>query len=542
MVAAVPLLAAPPAEVPARPPVQVTVRLVEVQVVAETKKGEPVTDLTQEDFSLFDKGHQEKITLFSAEALRPRETAAGPVPPNTFSNRLERLGGETSSVTAILFDGLNTRLTDQTYARRQIVRFIERIPPRDRVALYALGRGVNVLQDLTSDKDSLLAALKNYEGDLKAESEATLRDSMDPGLLQFTAWLNELKLNLVDYYAKDRALRTIRSLVAIANHLERVPGRKNLVWVSGSFPVWIGRDSVPLPEMPVPGRQTFWPEIERAARALNSSNLAIYPVDARGLMAPKQYSPERTSIHREAESSDWSSFRTMEVLAERTGGKAFFNSNDLYRAFERATKDSRGTYVLGFQPSHNQWNGKFRSIKVRVKRHGIRLRYRRGYFAQPLEPDAPWYRKGVLGAAMWSPLDSTQLGMTVHVVPAAAGALDLQIQLDANDVLLKPVSDVRQGKLDIWLIEFGAKNRLLKTASHLADLRLNPATYKRAMRTGNLLLIERLTPATKTALLRVLVRDVGSGALGSVTIPMEQIKPAAATARSSATGSWPGGG
>lgn len=506
-------------------PVRVTTRLVEVSVVAEDKKSKPVSDLVREDFTLFDEGREQPVAFFSVESAQAGSVAPEPLPPNTFTNRLELIAGAPQSVTAILFDGLNTRITDQAYARQQIVKFLEQLQPQDKVALYALGRGVNVLQDFTSDAGALLSALMNYRGELATKPEVSPGGDIDTGVAQFNSWLDELKLNLIDYYAKDRALRTIRSLVAIANHVERLPGRKNLIWVSGSFPVWVGRESAPLPEKPEPGVQSFWPEIERAARALNSANLAIYPVDARGLIAPAAYSPDRARISREAETLSRSGFGTMQVLAERTGGRPFFNNNDLRRALRRAADDSRLTYVLGYHPSHDQWNGQFREIKVRVRRPGVRLRHRRGYFAQPEEPADAWYRDGVLGAAMWSPVDATRLGLTVRVVPSEGSALRLELDFDPRDIQLEPKEGLWKGALDLWMVQLGPNDRHLKTASHVANLSFNQAAFERAMQVNCILLIERLDLAPDASLLRILARDVNSGALGSVSIPLSRVEP-----------------
>jgi len=309
-------------------------------------------------------------------------------------------------------------------------------------------------------------------------------------------------------------------MVAIANHLERVPGRKSLVWVSGSFPVWIGRDRVPLPRRPDPGQQDLWPEIDRAARALNSANLAVYPVDARGLMAPADYEPSRASISKEMQLVSRSGFAAMDTLAERTGGKAFYNDNDLGKAFRSAVEDSRAAYRLGYQPSHDEWNGKFREIRITVKRPAVRLRHRRGYFAQPDEPGDDWYRSGVLGAAMWSPVDATRLGLTVRPFPASADTLDLEIRVDPRDISLQPVGDGWQGRLDVWLVQLGPGDALVDTVSHVAGLSLDRHDFDRVLQSGELPLFERLKRDRKAVLLRVLVRDVGGGALGSVSVPL----------------------
>jgi VWFA-related protein len=502
---------------------RVTSRIVEVSVVAEDRQGRPVVDLKAEDLVLSDGGRPERIVSFTTQPLP--SAAATPLPPGTYTNRLDRLTGGSVSVTAILFDGLNTPMARQSYARQQVLAFLRQVEPGNTMALYTLGRGLSVLQDLTRDPQPLVRALEQYRGELSAATGAAPLDTAGTGLEPFGSWLDELETNLIEHYARDRALRTLRSLVAIANHLETIPGRKNLVWVSGSFPVWIGRDRVRVPERPRPGEQDLWPEIDRAARALNRANLAVYPVDARGLMSPLDYAPERVSISREMQLVDRSGFAAMNTLAERTGGEAFYNDNDLGRAFRRAAGDSRVAYRLGYQPSHEDWNGKFREIKIVVTRPEVRLRYRRGYFAQPDEPDEDWYRSGVLGAAMWSPVDATRVGLTVRPFPAAPETLDLDIRIDARDVSLQPVANGWQGRLDVWLVQLGPGDELIDTVSHVAGLSLDPRTFDEVRQSGELPLVERLKRDRKAVLLRVLVRDVASGALGSVSIPLDRVGP-----------------
>ncbi len=509
---------------PAAPPAtRVTSRIVEVSVVAEDEQGRPVVDLKAEELVLSDGGRPERIVSFSAQPL-PSATAKA-LPAGTFSNRLGRQPDGATSVTAILFDGLNTPMARQSYARQQVLAFLKQVEPGTPMALYTLGRGLNVLQDLTRDPQPLIQALEQYRGELSPGPGVARSDTAGTGLERFSSWLVELETNLIEHYSKDRALRTLRSLVAIANHLEKVPGRKNLVWVSGSFPVWMGRDRVPLPRRPDPGAQDLWPEIDRAARALNSANLAVYPVDARGLMAPADYEPERASITKEMQLANRSGFAAMDALAERTGGEAFYNDNDLARAFRGAAQDSRVAYRLGYQPSHDEWNGKFREIKIAVRRPGVRLRHRRGYFAQPDEPVDDWYRAGVLGAAMWSPVDATRVGLTVRPFPAAPDTLDLEIRIDARDVSLQPVGDGWQGRLDVWLAQLGPDDELLVTVSHVAGLNLDRPTFEQVRQSGELPLVERLRRDRKAVLLRILVRDVVSGALGSVSIPLDQAGP-----------------
>jgi VWFA-related protein len=506
-------------------PLGVSARVVRVDVVAEDEDGRPVRDLRRDELVLSDEGREEPITSFAAPLEEPESPPPSrELPANTFTNRLETLSAAPVAVTAILFDGLNTPMASQEFAKQQVIGFLRQLPPGARVSLYTLGLGPRVLVDFTTDPEPLVRALEQYRGENRPEAGGAPLPLPDAGLERFDSWLQELSLNLVERYAKDRALRTVRSLVAIANHLGRVPGRKNLIWVSGSFPVgWVTRDSVPRPGPP--SKKDLRPEVERAARALASSNLAVYPVDARGLRSTGEYAPGRERISRQAQFADRSGFETMETLAERTGGQAFVNSNDLGRALRRAIDDSRAAYTLGYEPSHDEWNGKFRRIEVRTTRPGVRLRHRRGYFAQPAVPTDDGYRRGVLEAATWSPMDATGVGLTVRVAPSKDGGLTLALRLHAPDVSLRPAGGRWRGQLDIWLVQLGPGDTLLDTVSHVAGLSLSPADHQRVMRTNEMVLMERLKPKEDAVLLRILVRDLFSGALGSVSIPLDRIEP-----------------
>ena len=224
-------------------------RLVEVTVIAETKKGEPVMGLNRESFKLTDGGHEEPIRVFAFGTTSGPSTVLPVLPPNTFSNQLSLPGAQASSATVVLFDGLNTRIEDQAYARQQIIKFLALLKPEDHVGLYVMGRGPRVLQEITGDSSALLKAIADYRGELNRSMEVPLQDPEMSVPAHFDAWLGELSFTLIDYYARDRALRTVRMLVAIANHLQWLPGRKNLIWVSGSFPSWIESDTV------APGRK-----------------------------------------------------------------------------------------------------------------------------------------------------------------------------------------------------------------------------------------------------------------------------------------------
>src|SRR5579864_1152488 len=222
-----------------QPTIRVTTRLVQVSVVVHDKKG-PVADLKKENFSLFDRGKEQKIAVFAVDSIDAPPKAWPAVPPNLFSNRMRRADTPTS-ITVILFDGLNTKIQDQAYARKQIPKFLDQIQPNDRVALYLLGGDLRILHDFTNDPDHLAKALAKYHGRISGELDAADPAPRDPtGNDDLDQFLQNSDQTMSDFYNVNRAVFTLDAMEAIAHHLASLPGRKNLVWVSGGFPFTLG--------------------------------------------------------------------------------------------------------------------------------------------------------------------------------------------------------------------------------------------------------------------------------------------------------------
>src|SRR5262249_25879107 len=408
------------------PAIKVTTRLVQVNVVVHDKKGEPVSDLTKDDFILLDKGQEQKIQFFSKESSETVPTNTPPLPPGIVSNRYTNFksGGQShlaplpTALTVILLDGLNTAFTDQHYAREALMKFLNQIQPGDRVAIYTLTNGLRVLHDFTSDTESLLATLAKHRNQDSSALSASSYDDANTGNDDLDAFLDRSNDAIANFYQARRVETTLSALEAIAHHLAGMPGRKNLIWLSGGFPIIVGQN--------VDGTlsndfQTFSDEIQRAMRTINDVGLAIYPVDARGLMAPFATMPRMNPSSRggnprrrgpqpmdqRAQNQIIQTQGTMREIADGTGGRAFINTNDLTGAIRSAMSDARVTYVLAYTPSHDQWDGKFREIRIKVKRPSLEARYRKGYYAYPENPPNPQLRQAILRDAAVTPLQST---------------------------------------------------------------------------------------------------------------------------------------
>jgi VWFA-related protein len=251
--------------------------LVQVDVVVRNKSG-PVAGLQKSDFSLFDAGKPQMITLLSVVTSRAasgyQSGQVAPLPPGAVSNRSNPQGEPLATATILLIDRLNTPIDHQLYANRKILQFLQSHGARDRFGIYTLGNTLNVVQELTADPARLDRALRNVKpqearrlsGDVTVSSTG---DAMTDGMIADSI------TRLQDFVLTDRVQTTRAALIAIARHLAQVPGRKNLIWVSGSFPLLIQGPHETI---------DYSQDVDAAARALNDANVAVYPVDARGLM------------------------------------------------------------------------------------------------------------------------------------------------------------------------------------------------------------------------------------------------------------------
>ncbi len=511
----------------AQPTIRVTTRLVQVNVVVH-KKGEPVSDLKKEDFTIFDKGKEQKVALFAVDSIDAPPKAWPALPPNIFSNRVQRADTPTS-ITVILFDGLNTRFQDQAYARKQIVKFLGEIQPHDRVALYLLGSKLHILHDFTNNPDHLAQALGKYRGRISGELDAAdpaPRDST--GNDELDDFLSNADKVISDFYSVNNATSTLDAMEAIAHHLASLPGRKNLVWVSGGFPFTLGLEPEDF-SLDHPNREhrTFSDETARVARAMNDANIAIYPVDARGLMTNPSMSATIGPQSARARSQPPKPFfpknlDTMQILAERTGGKAFYNTNDLTGAVRNAVNDARVTYTLGFYPLSDEWDGKFHDIKVKVDRPGVDVRYRKGFVAFTAQTPSDKEIKAEIKNAVETPLQGTGIGLAARtdlVDKPKPGSVQASIQIDQDNIVLQPQNDRWVGALELAWVQVAPDGKLLDVVTQVLNMNLKKDRYDEIQKRG-LLFTRIIDPVANATHLRIVVVDHATGNVGSLQVPM----------------------
>jgi hypothetical protein len=333
-----------------------------------------------------------------------------------------------------------------------------------------------------------------------------------------------------DFYMINRVEGTLHAIEFIANHLSSLPGRKNLIWLSGGFPLQIGTGSEKAMFDPRREQRSFDPEVEHAIKALNDANVAIYPVDSRGLVADTRFDVTNAKVDLKPKLSMGpvvENQQTMSMLASATGGHAYFDTNDLAKAIRDAVDDSTLTYTLGFYPTNETFDGKFHKIEVKTPgQQGLSAHYRKGYYDVADQPQDARVRKTELQDAVWSPLDSSAMGLVVQVAPGGAdhpNSIDVYVKVDANAIGITQNGDRRDGAIDVLLVQKNERGRTFHGENDTISLAMKPETYQKIQQQGFVFhkVIARAAQATQ---LRVVVRDQSSGTLGSVTVPFNQLK------------------
>lgn len=521
------------------PKLSVATRLVQLSVVAEGKGGAPVPDLTQQDFQIFDEGRGQKLAYFRVVNNQPSSAGTFDLPANVYTNLPGQSGTSSESVTIILADGINTGFIDQSWARHQILKYLGNIKPYQRVALYTLGTRLKVVHDFTSDASVLVAALQRLESTsphalqqavapdapsvprLQGEQAPAAEEQRITGLL--TDFLDHVDTTETALRLDERVRITLAAFDAIARHVSDLPGRKNVIWVSGAFPILFG---------PVGGRgsRNYGADIETTTERLSSANVSVYPVDARGLIPedpglaqPMPSSRREAVIPTLPPSLAPEEMLTMNAIADNTGGRAFFNSNDVRGSIERAVDDASFSYVLGYYPDHQEWNGEFRRVSVKVDRSHIQLHVRQGYYATPRANITD--SSDMLRRVVESPLDSPGLLLSARIdriAPASGHSqIDARLNIDPQRITFSLVNGQRKARLMVAFVQFDEKGNMLTGGmdEQTVEMDLTPETYDRLMQTG-LRLGRKLSLDPYVAQLCIVAVDGETNLAGSLHIPI----------------------
>jgi VWFA-related protein len=388
-------------------------QLVIVDVVVTDKNQKPVHGLKASDFIITEENVPQVVKHFEEHtALTPADATKFPTlpkfPPGVFTNYTP--APVNGAVNLLLLDALNTPVRDQAYVRQQLLAYLNATPPGTRIAIFGLTTQLTILQGFTSDPELLKAITSSKLG----KNSPLIQDSVGGGGIQnstaddledqgadatVVANLRQFDAQQQSFQLQLRVKYTLDAMNQLARYLSSIPGRKNLIWFSGSFPISVLPDTTGNLTDPFAVVADYEKEFRDTVNLLARSQVAVYPIDARGLTnsaifdaattrnyASAGHGPARMTQDLNKFSTDTNAeHSTMSQMAEATGGHAFYNTNGLTQAVATAINDGSNFYTLTYTPANPARDGKFRKIKVQLARSGVNLAYRHGYYAD--DPD-----------------------------------------------------------------------------------------------------------------------------------------------------------
>jgi VWFA-related protein len=552
-------------------------RLVVVDVVVTDNKGEPVADLTTDSFTVLEDGKPQKIRVFNFQHPTPGQTPAAALqaslklPPNVFSN-VPRYDIH-NTLNVVLLDALNTSTLNQSYVREQMIKYLEKMPADQPIAVYALTTKLRILQDFTTDPN----ILKNLVKSLNAKSSPLLNDPTGGGEAKlyapgvFESLPQQMQQSIIAFEQEStnsqtdiRVSYTLSALKAIARSLAGYPGRKNLIWLSEAFPLSIN------PALDIDGNgfstssntstRDYGPEIARTADALMNAQVAVYPVDAQGLVGSSFFSASNNGTDKFGRSVTrggrmgqtlsnesaalFNNHSTMQDLAERTGGKAFYNRNDIDAAIGHSINDGSSYYTLAYYPENKSWDGKFRKISVKVNRSGIKVRNRLGFYAS--DPKGGFDQKQ-RDSAFAEALDldfpiSTGLLFEAGVVQPSAktdNKLMINFAVDPHAISFERKDDgLQHANVGCAVHIYTEKGKSVRTAVNGINAALKPDTFRQVMM-GRFPCQDKIELAPGSYILRLGVIDNATGLLGTANAKVTVLAPASETAATKPQGTQP---
>lgn len=504
------------AQLPSDNVIRINVNLVQVDAVVTDSKDQPVTDLKAEDFEIRQDGKVQTISNFAfinTKAAGVRAAAPGksggavtlPVSPAPLN------AAQVRRTFAFLVDDLALDPSGVVYVRKALEKFVdEEMQPSDLAAIIRTTSGLGLLQQFTNDKRILHTAIShilfNAMGRVGTNGFAETRGA---AMEERSSMLTAGSLGAINY---------------VVSGLKDLPGRKTIILFTEDLRLLRpdGTDT----------RAQYY--LERLVDSANQSSVVISSVDPRGLQT---YGPTaadsvsaRGAINMESRRSAnvFYSQDGMVRLADATGGLFLHNNNDITGAVRRVVEDGDGYYLIGYHPDAATFtamgSARFHNIKLKVKRPGLHVRSREGFFGSPDPPQrtVALTPQANLVRAATSPFVSTDIhvrltGLFMH--SAEAGSfVNALLYIDPHDIHFEDApDDMHKAVLDVAIMTFNENGIAENPVEQIHTLTLPAADYQRYMRDGVVYVLRHPVKKPGGYQMRIAVRDNATLRMGSAS-------------------------
>lgn len=518
----------PPAQT--QPPVtfRVDVDYVEIDAVVSDAQGRFVTDLGKEDFEVLEEGRPQTITTLTVVDLPvprpdPPLYKATPIEPDVRSN-LEPFDGR---IFLIVLDDLHTDFRRTARVRAGARAFVERhVGANDLVAIVHTGSGARSAQDFTTSRSRLFAAIDTFTGrKIGSATQSRIDDYYRQQAMRSGNPARDTEEGERAHYARN----TLRTLRSAAQLLGNIQGRRKAV-------VWFSEGTDFMTDNPFTAQSSSFiaQEMRDTVAVAARAGVTFYGVDVRGLGAGMDDALSAASLPDDPGANLGSSAFLAEVqraqdflrtMSAETGGFAVVNRNEFQSSFERIVNENSRYYLLGYYPASVRRDGKFRQVQVRVKRPGLEVRARGGYFAPRGNPTAsgPTFKETgaspAVREAMQSPVPVSGLGVRVFAAPFDGPGRNASVMM-ALEFTPERLSFVEKDgtfneELEVVIVPVDGAGKVHDGARDIAPMKLSPASVEAVKREG-IRLGRRLDLPPGKYQLRVAARAANSDAVGAV--------------------------
>jgi len=267
------------------------------------------------------------------------------------------------------------------------------------------------------------------------------------------------------------------------------------------------------------------------AALMSNSQIAIYPVDVRGLVSGLEFEREDAPGRRAGSTSDVAFVRlsdvaasqqTMREIAAETGGKPYVNQNEIKDGVALALADNAAAYTLGYYPEDKKWDGKYRTLNVKLNQKGVELRHRRGYYA--IDPSQEKDRKPdqVLAEALHDVIPDTLVTFSAQVKPTDKGKLGIDYLVDPNSISTEDASGGKKLRFSYYAAEVSPDGKIVQSRSQKVDQTFKDDVYQQILQKGILLHLDLNPSPDKKNQLRLAVQDDRTGLVGTINAALTQ--------------------
>jgi VWFA-related protein len=520
--------------------VRITTNLVQVDAVVTDKNGKPITDLKPEELQLLEDNRPQKLTHFSYIAAGTTE----PAKPVDRDNKLpdippDRLRPEDVRRTiALVVDDLGLSFQSTHFVRRALKQFVDQqMQSGDLVAIIRTSGGIGALQQFTSDKRQLYAAIDHIKW--YAGGRTGIGAFVPPTPGRFGDQVDAKSKELEDFRNDLFSVGTLGAVSYVVRGLSDLPGRKSILLISDGFKI-SEREPVGRTTSTDRTLQRLHQLIDETSRAsvvihtINASGLQARSLRAEDSMANAgNSSGARTSDQVEEAMRDrgndaFDLQSGLDYLADETGGMAIHNSNDIAAGIKKVI-DDKGYYLIGYRPDQTTFDRRtgrrtFHHLSLKVLRSGqFNVRMRNGFYGavsdEQAKPDAAGAREQILHALI-SPFGAAGIPIrltSLFANDAKTGSFMrslLHVDGSALTFTDEP-DDWRQAQFDVVAVTFGEDGNIVDEVTRVDRLRVRGEAYQRVLKSGFVYMVTVPIKKPGAYQLRVALRDQASERVGS---------------------------